>query len=508
MFGIAGIMADEEPKTPVTPSGDINIAFMGNGTNQDHYPLSSPLFMGSTEGSISVWATPISSGGSQIYEEYIDGSYGYIELSNTNFVIVLPTTGMTETIIYYDFALPRPPSEMHHFVATWSLIDNAWHVYEDGVLVNSGVVSYGVKVGSTTQEFRNNDYSISTFSSYNSALTQEDVDELYIYDEDLLFAGARGFDSLPTTGNIIDNLNYFVSFTEGVSIAGNEFSDKVSLGGSPITISNTNIITFDQDSLYVYTNEADLPSGTPTIYPVSASSFDGTGSTFYRASHVIAKGAPCFSMVADIYLPTIEASVKTIFGESFNTSGTARFYFATNGPTITINVLTNEGSATSYSSGLDLVVGHNKVGVTRSFDKNGVGTDEIKFYVNGNITTVAGSPTASKIYDLDAHAVPSSIGALMYTNAGAHWLNFEGDIAFIRASFSEVLSDVEMSALMTTPANCLGSIDSAITNKLDFATDCATYTGSVGATVDQIGTNDLTEVGTVAYVDNGLEVGC
>ena len=41
---------------------------------------------------------------------------------------------------------------------------------------------------------------------------------------------------------------------------------------------------------------------------------------------------------------------------------------------------------------------------------------------------------------------------------------------------------------------------------MTFAMDCATYTGSAGAFVDQIGSNDAVEIGTASYIDNGLTI--
>jgi hypothetical protein len=82
----------------------------------------------------------------------------------------------------------------------------------------------------------------------------------------------------------------------------------------------------------------------------------------------------------------------------------------------------------------------------------------------------------------------------------------DGDIAFVRGSYTNVLSPTEIGALLSDPAKEVGALDPALLAKLDFGLDFSTYTGSAGASVDQIGSHDFVEFGAVAFNDTGLTI--
>ena len=89
---------------------------------------------------------------------------------------------------------------------------------------------------------------------------------------------------------------------------------------------------------------------------------------------------------------------------------------------------------------------------------------------------------------------------------------FDGGLQFLRISNTHQLSESELESIRnagtpdTTP--CYDSIDPATQAKFASSWTLATYTGSPIKTDDEIGDNNLTEFGTLAYDATGLNVIC
>ena len=262
MFPFIGIQADEEPKTAISASGlynSSNIPFPQSS-------LSSPLLSGLGEFSLMFWVyMDTITQTTTIYNE--DGSISGISVSSTG-EIKFNFESSSATNLIVESLTSLTISNWYHVCFTGSVLNNRLRVYINGALDNSAVMTYSLYATSSANlnNFADN-YDISQINAYNRELSETEVAEHYVYDDDTMSSGVLGWDAMTPTQR--SGLIYSSSYTNNISISGNEFNDK---SGSGITISPQPSLTGQQ--IYFYTDASDLPSDT-TVYNVNSATILG-----------------------------------------------------------------------------------------------------------------------------------------------------------------------------------------------------------------------------------------
>ena len=271
---IAGIMADEEPKTAISASGLYNSSDLSGGSN---FSMSDVILKGLSEFTYMAWF---------YLNPQDDNSFtvvGYVEKSPISVPILLEDdnirlsmrneNGGTTSCIHNQ---APPLNQWVHFCSTGSVSNGRCRIYVNGVLVQSAVMTYANSTDATTSYIADangfDDVSMSQLNIFNRELTEAEVAKHYVYDQDLMQSGVLGWDAMTPAQR--SGLIYSSSYTDDISISGNEFNDK---SGNGITISPQPSLTGEQ--IYFYTNASDLPSDT-TVYPLSAMNTTGAGSVY------------------------------------------------------------------------------------------------------------------------------------------------------------------------------------------------------------------------------------
>ena len=277
---IAGIMADEEPKTSVTPSGLYSSSEWSSGFPL--YYFSAPSLSGLDEFSIMCWfrfdLNDVQSSWNFIpYREIGGVNIRPFVLSYLNIYCAISNSGGGTNVI--DHYLPSTENnEWFHLTLTGSVSNNRMRLYKDGVLLSSSIMTYGAESGSTSSYIDIKAFlSMSQLNIFNRELSESEVAEHYVYDNNTMTSGVLGYDAMTPAQK--SGLIYSSSFTKDISRSGNEFTDK---SGNNITLSNQPDLTGAQ--IYIYTDANDLPS-TSTTYPVSSANPNGTTQSFNNTSY-------------------------------------------------------------------------------------------------------------------------------------------------------------------------------------------------------------------------------
>ena len=273
MFPYIGIMADEEPKDSISPSGLYNSS-ESTATKND---FSTPLIDGLSEFTFMMWVyvpTAITYVAPYIEKgAYIGNSMPFI-IKNGSIGSSITNSNGGRTVVDYFTAVPK--DEFIHVTVTGSVSNNRIRMYLNGSLGQSAVMTYANDVSTSSfLSLNQTGFSISHVNAFNRELSEAEVAEHYVYDDDLLFAGVLGYDAM--TASQRNGLVYSSSYTNTISIAGNEFTDK---SGNGITLSPQPSLTGQQ--IYVYTDANDLPNGgdVPVIYPVNSANLNGTSQSY------------------------------------------------------------------------------------------------------------------------------------------------------------------------------------------------------------------------------------
>ena len=140
MFTIAGILADEEPKTAISPNGLYNSSFI----NQDA-TLSSELLGGLSEFTVMGWfyLSPINTGNFALYP-YQENHSGFNSLPIYFFEDAIKTSmwnsngGQNTTT----FNTTTPLNQWIHVAVTGSVINGRIRLYLNGVLESFSTMTY------------------------------------------------------------------------------------------------------------------------------------------------------------------------------------------------------------------------------------------------------------------------------------------------------------------------------------------------------------------------------
>lgn len=269
MFPFIGIQADEEPKTPISASGLYNSSDLGGLASDSD--LSSTLFNNASELTFMMWIsvddfsiyTPVPA---KPFIEFNPISHP-ISINSTGIQAQLANSNGGDTIATHFRSFSE--NTFYHICVTQSLLNNRIRIYVDGILSASAVMNYSNSSLSTTARLQNEvGVSIAQLNVFNRELSEAEVAEHYVYDDDTMSSGVLGWDAMTPAQK--SGLIYSSSYTDDISISGNEFNDK---SGSGITISPQPSLTGQQ--IYFYTDASDLPSDT-TIYNVNSATLNGT----------------------------------------------------------------------------------------------------------------------------------------------------------------------------------------------------------------------------------------
>ena len=259
MFTIAGILADEEPKTPISPNGLYNSADVSaSATNIE---LSSNLIAGLSEFTFMYWVYLKPTGGFT-YIPYIEGlPKQFLSILSSALQVVIGNSNGGNTVLTKSHSIST--NEWVHLTVTGSVINGRIRLYENGVLLGTAVMTYPNSSSPTTAKIGNSpEYNMAQFNVYNRELTESEVAEHYVDINGQV--GVLAYDAMTTAQR--SGLIYCSSFTEDISFSGNEFKDR---SGNNITLSPLPSLTGQQ--IYVYTD-----ASTTQLFPANAINLDGS----------------------------------------------------------------------------------------------------------------------------------------------------------------------------------------------------------------------------------------
>jgi len=289
MFPFIGIQADEEPKTPISASGLYNSSLINSTYNE----YSDYLLESLSEFTIMAWVRFDAGGGTNrmtiyggLYDNLGSPSTGHFSFEGDNgsdridFSI---KSSASTTLNVSTITTNLAEDTWYHLCVTGSVLDNELKLFLDGQLIKTSTMPYSIGIpwnATSSKSYSKGSvpFYMAQFNVFERRLTEVEVLEHYVYDDDTMSSGALGWDAMTPTQR--SGLIYSSSFTDDISISGNEFNDK---SGSGITVSPQPSLTGEQ--IYFYTNASDLPSDT-TIYNVNSATLNGTNQ-YYDAGNPV-----------------------------------------------------------------------------------------------------------------------------------------------------------------------------------------------------------------------------
>ncbi len=320
MFTIAGILADEEPKTGISASGLYNSS--SPSTSDPSYTYSSNLLSGRSEFSIMVWAYVDSSAQSNFnLKPYLESSgitqnIKPIIIKETSVECVISNSNGGITTVGSTTANNK--GSFIHLCVTGSVSNNRIRIYRNGTLLSSAVMTYANATSTEAITFSTSLIDLAQLNIYDRELPEEEVSEHYVYDSDTSQAGVLGYDAMTTSQR--SGLIYSSSFIDSISFSGNEFKDR---SGNDITLSPQPSLTGQQ--IYVYTDASDLPSDQPNAFAPSVATLDGS-SQYYDAGNSFGITTEDFGFSGWFKFNSISSS-SVLFGKYINASNQASYYF-------------------------------------------------------------------------------------------------------------------------------------------------------------------------------------
>lgn len=492
MFPYIGIMADEEPKDSISPSGLYNTSGFSSAPSDGF--LSDVSLSGLGEFTFMCWVYPVSpSSNITVYRESSSSLRPLYFLGSGSVSVSFDNSNGGVTTLQYPYT--REVNEWHHWTVTGSVSNGRLRLYKDGILVQSAVMTYANETSSIPR-IDNDSYHLSQLNIYDRELSESEVAEHYVYDDDLLFEGVLGYDAM--TASQRDGLVYSSSYTDTISIAGNEFTDK---SGNGVTLSPQPTLTGQQ--IYVYTDANDLPNGggVPVVYSVnSADMNNGVTNTYYTktptSSTDITVGV--YVKFRDVTPVDSETLYEEIGSDNANynmsirrmTTNKIRVFWANTG------------------SGGQII------------DSTSTVTSGVWYYI-----LVRKTLTSTQIYintSLDKDQVTTGSMALLPSTSatiGRHFPNgarrLNGSISFIEI-FDSAISDTEINELhsyyddISDEVTCYEDKSQWYKDNVFSFNRMSNYASNTGEETDDLSGNGrvLTTFGSIPYINAGLTVEC
>lgn len=481
MFCIAGIMADEEPKTPISANGNYNTSRYTGGTDSF---LSDVLWSGRSEFTVMCWVSLDTGATSEIVymEDFVDS---YFQVYNDRFVVRIKNSsgGVTTKTIT---GLTNNANEFYHWTVTGSVSNNRLRVYRNGVLLGSSVMTYANATFTTARVYSDN-FDLAQFNFYDRELTEAEVAEHYVEIDSQV--GVLGYDAMTTAQR--SGLIYSASFIDDISYAGNEFKDKST---SNISLSVDPPLTGQQ--IYVYTDVS-----TSQVYSVDSANFT-TGLTSLNLGASNPLTTESYSMVAFLKSPN-PSSTKYVMGK-FPDGGNPSYGLSINSSG-NFALLHSGGNQLSnyYQKKTDSVFADDQWHLCIAYvDVSG---QEIYFNVDGvdvnsSVQNNAGNPWGSV----------SSSAEFFIGRRTASSNFYEGSGAFFGLAVGEDLRSVASDLYAgSQKARCWDSLQQSTRDMFDRFVEAGRYNGSSEATAieDKTGNVTVTNNG-VLFDGTGLSVEC
>ena len=482
MFTIAGILADEEPKTAVSASGLYDSSVIDSNKN-----FSETLFAGLEEFTVMYWVYHTGSGYS-IFQEYnnTDSSKNIkirTALNSVDQIELTSTAGTTLTVLSNSLS---PTNTWTHVCFTGSLANNRLRVYKNGVLDNSAVMPYGVTSDTNRARlFGGGTDSLAQWSFYNRELSEEEVSEHYVYDSDTMTSGVLGYDAMTTSQR--SGLIYLSSFIDDIPFDGSEFKDR---SGNNITLSSQPSLTGQQ--IYVYTDASDLPSDEPNAFAPNVATLDGSTQRFElgQPSQLDITGDITVSAWINLDDATSIGNIISRFAGTDQTQALS-FYVVSNSLVIGIG---DAVSGATFLTDTTFTINTD----TWYFVTATLSGTTLQLYVNaqsGDSTTHAGG--------IGTPNVDWVVGG---TEKSGELYTLDGNIA-LPMVFNRALNSSEITALYNDGAiPCYADIDTSITDDCVYAPNLMTFNGrtEASALVDNSSSGiTTTAVGSPTYEPTG-----
>ena len=499
---IAGIMADEEPKTAISASGLYNSSDLSGGSN---FSMSDVILKGLSEFTYMAWF---------YLNPQDDNSFtvvGYVEKSPISVPILLEDdnirlsmrneNGGTTSCIHNQ---APPLNQWVHFCSTGSVSNGRCRIYVNGVLVQSAVMTYANSTDATTSYIADangfDDVSMSQLNIFNRELTEAEVAKHYVYDQDLMQSGVLGWDAMTPAQR--SGLIYSSSYTDDISISGNEFNDK---SGNGITISPQPSLTGEQ--IYFYTNASDLPSDTQ-IYPLSTLNVAGAGSVYTSNSSFSMADLKANGFSWMFYVDFSDAGKQVRLGgirgdsDAITTSDFTILKLA-GGDIIYVEAY-NGSSYSQWAQSGTAVSGNGLTHVALSYTGTS-GTNTLKLYIDGVEEASVGAPswTVGEGGRISHGGADFGGGSFTEAPTGTFGTPFLFDRAITQA---EILS---ISSGGTSLCYDLVDNTAGLKDAIIYAPTLGEYNGSSGqALIDPASGITTNESGTVTYDGTGVSVEC
>jgi len=498
---IAGIMADEEPRTAISASGLYNSSDLGSlTTNAD---LSSTLFNGASELTFMMWISVddfsiFGNSGARPFVEFNPTTYPVVLGAGAVFATIANSNGGNTTATHLQ---SFSENTFYRICITQSLSNNRIRIYVNGALVTTAVMSYSNDSSSTSAIFKDETgVSVSQINTFNRELTEAEVAEHYVYDQDLMQSGVLGWDAMTPAQR--SGLIYSSSYTDDISISGNEFNDK---SGNGITISPQPSLTGEQ--IYFYTNASDLPSDTQ-IYPLSTLNVAGAGSVYTSNSSFSMADLKANGFSWMFYVDFSDAGKQVrlgaIRGDSDAITVSDFTILKLAGGDIIYVEAYNGSSYSQWAQSGTAVSGNGLTHVALSYTGTS-GTNTLKLYIDGVEESSVGAPswTVGEGGRISHGGADFGGGSFTEAPTGTFGTPFLFDRAITQA---EILS---ISSGGTSLCYDLVDNTAGLKDAIIYAPTLGEYNGSSGqALIDPASGITTNESGTVTYDGTGVSVEC
>ena len=493
MFPFIGIQADEEPKTAISASGLYNSSIfnvdavfsstilggLSDFTIMNWFYISPPNPLNFYTQSYVEFGSSVNINPIRVFENKID-----VSINNSN-----------GGNIFITYPYTTPVDEWIHIAVTGSVTNNKVTLYINGVEVASTVMTYSIATGSTGGLISDTSYaSRAQLNIYNRELTDVEVAEHYVYDDDTMTSGVLGWDAMTPAQK--SGLIYSSSYTDDISISGNEFNDK---SGSGITISPQPSLTGDQ--IYFYTDASDLPSDTQIYNVNSAHLSDNTKNfTATKSTEMSTELSQTWSfrvMIPDLSVKSIH-QVWTL--NYLNTSNSTLLYIQDDGAVLFAN-----NPTVGSSSGLTIntsATGVIQDGVWANITINLNDTGKVvKVLVNNG--EVINDTYSTRVGNNISY--PLGIGTRRGDNVNNDMIGYITNWRMWNRSLS--VSEMTENYKAMNSFNCYDSLSSTLLSGIQFDTIFGEYSGN-NPTLDSTGNSTISQNGIVNYTDQGLTVEC